>query len=229
MRARARREVGAAGLSFLDCICCGFGAVILLLVIVQVHDPVYTAEQRLELSSVNAQLDAQIAAVEQERAVLEAELASLRGESSRVESTTDALAAKLARLQGSVEGARGEAAVIAELKAAAKRAEQTLTTEAERARQHARAAKQAAVGGIPADSEYIIFVIDTSGSMQNYSWPQVVQKVDETLAVYPKVKGIQVLNDEGIYMFEQYAGRWIPDSPSRRRIILQQLMAWRAF
>jgi hypothetical protein len=229
VRARARREVGAAGLSFLDCICCGFGAVILLLVIVQVHDPVYTAEQRLELSSVNAQLDAQIAAVEQERAALEAELASLRGESSRVESTTDALAAKLARLQGSVEGARGEAAVIAELKAAAKRAEQTLTTEAERARQYERAAKQAAVGGIPADSEYIIFVIDTSGSMQNYSWPQVVQKVDETLAVYPKVKGIQVLNDEGIYMFEQYAGRWIPDSPSRRRIILQQLMAWRAF
>ena len=26
------------------------------------------------------------------------------------------------------------------------------------------------VGGIPVDSEYIIFVIDTSGSMQTYAW-----------------------------------------------------------
>jgi hypothetical protein len=85
------------------------------------------------------------------------------------------------------------------------------------------------VGGIPDDSEYIIFVIDTSGSMQNYSWPKVLRKVEETLEVYPKVKGIQVLNDMGNYMFNQYAGRWIPDSPRRRKIILQQLTTWRAF
>ena len=26
------------------------------------------------------------------------------------------------------------------------------------------------VGGIPVDSEYIIFIIDTSGSMQQYAW-----------------------------------------------------------
>ena len=26
------------------------------------------------------------------------------------------------------------------------------------------------VGGIPVDSEYIIFIIDTSGSMKNYAW-----------------------------------------------------------
>ena len=37
MSRKIRRETGAAGLSFLDCICCGFGAVILLLVIVKVH------------------------------------------------------------------------------------------------------------------------------------------------------------------------------------------------
>ena len=32
------------------------------------------------------------------------------------------------------------------------------------------------VGGIPVDSEYIIFVIDTSGSMFNAAWRQVLQK-----------------------------------------------------
>ena len=35
------------------------------------------------------------------------------------------------------------------------------------------------VGGISVDSEYIIFVIDTSGSMQNMAWGQVVRKVEE--------------------------------------------------
>ena len=229
MSSRTRREVGAAGLSFLDCICCGFGAVILLLVIVKVHDPIFTEEQRVELISMISQLKAQITDVERDTETLESELVDARSEAVHLEAETDSLAERLARLRGIVDETRSEADVVAAVKAAAKRAEQELTTEAERLRQYERSAKEEAVGGIPADSEYIIFVIDTSGSMQNYSWAKVVQKVAETLDVYPKVKGIQVLNDMGNYMFTQYAGRWIPDSPNRRKIILQQLLRWRAF
>jgi hypothetical protein len=226
---RLRREVGAAGLSFLDCICCGFGAVILLLVIVKVHDPIFTEEQRVELISMIARLKAQIIDVEQDTETLQSELVGARSETERLELDARDLAARLARLKGSVDDTRGEADVIAALQAAARRAEQKLSTEAERLRRYQRSAQEDTVGGIPADSEYIIFVIDTSGSMQNYSWPKVLQKVEETLEVYPKVKGIQVLNDMGNYMFNQYAGRWIPDSPRRRRIILEQLLSWRAF
>jgi outer membrane murein-binding lipoprotein Lpp len=221
--------VGAAGLSFLDCICCGFGAVILLLVIVKVHDPIFTEEQRVELISMIARLKAQIVDVEQDTETLQSELVEAQSETERLESDARDLAARLAQLKGSVDDTRGEADVIAALQAAARRAEQKLATEAERIRRYQRSAQEDAVGGIPADSEYIIFVIDTSGSMQNYSWPKVLRKVEETLAVYPKVKGIQVLNDMGNYMFNQYAGRWIPDSPRRRRIILEQLLSWRAF
>ena len=47
-----------------------------------------------------------------------------------------------------------------------------------------------AVAGIPVDSEYIIFIIDTSGSMQQYNWDRVQQKLNETLDVYPQVKGL---------------------------------------
>ena len=229
MSQRRRREVGAAGLSFLDCICCGFGAVILLLVIVKVHDPIFTEEQRVELISMIARLKAQIIDVEQDTEALQSELVEAQSEAERLESDARDLAARLARLRGSVDETRGEADVIAALQAAAKRAEQQLSTEAERLRRYQRTAQEDTVGGIPADSEYIIFVIDTSGSMQNYSWPKVLQKVEETLEVYPKVKGIQVLNDMGNYMFNGYAGRWIPDSPRRRRIILEQLTTWRAF
>jgi len=222
---RNRREVGAAGLSFLDCICCGFGAVILLLVIVKVHDPIFTQEQRVELISLIARLKAQISDVEQETETLQSELVEAQSETERLESEANDLAARLAQLKGTP----GEADVIAALQAAAKRAEQKLSTEVERLRSYERSAQDDAVGGIPADSEYIIFIIDTSGSMLNYNWPRVLRKVEETLDVYPKVKGIQVLNDMGNYMFTQYAGRWIPDSPNRRRIILQQLATWRSF
>ncbi len=229
MSARPRREVGAAGLSFLDCICCGFGAVILLLVIVKVHDPVLTEEQRAGLLSMIEGLRGQIVDVEQEAQSVQEELLSAASEAEQLESDARALAARLARLQGSLDETRSEAEVIAALQAAAKRAEQELTTEAERLRRYQRASLEEAVGDIPADSEYIIFVIDTSGSMQNYSWPKVIRKVAETLQVYPKVRGIQVLNDMGNYMFDGYAGRWIPDSPRRRKLILEQLASWRAF
>jgi len=220
-----RREVGAAGLSFLDCICCGFGAVILLLVIVKVHDPVFTQEQRVELIALIAQLKTQISDVEQDTESVRSELSEAQSRTKRVESEAHDLAARLARLQG----ARSEAEVITNLQAAAKRAEEKLTTEVERLRHYERKAHDDTVGGIPADSQYIIFVIDTSGSMLNYNWPRVLQKVEETLEVYPKVKGIQVLNDMGNYMFTQYAGRWIPDSPNRRRLIIRTLANWRAF
>ena len=85
------------------------------------------------------------------------------------------------------------------------------------------------VGGIPVDSEYVIFVIDTSGSMYNYAWDLLLDKIIETLEIYPEVKGIQVMNDMGEYMFSRYAGKWIPDTPGRRKAIIDRLRTWNAF
>ena len=87
----------------------------------------------------------------------------------------------------------------------------------------------ATIGGIPVDSEYIIFVVDTSGSMLHVAWPTVVKKVREVLDVHPKVKGIQVINDMGKHMFDAYAGDWIPDTPARRKEVLKRLRTWRSF
>ena len=87
-------------------------------------------------------------------------------------------------------------------------------------------AKDTTIGGIPVDSEYIIFVIDNSGSMFNGPWRLVMRKVSETLKVYPKVKGIQVMNCDGKYMFTSFAGKWIPDSPLARQRILDTLANW---
>ena len=81
----------------------------------------------------------------------------------------------------------------------------------------------------PDDSEYIIFIIDTSGSMFNHAWPMVLTKVEETLNLYPKVKGFQVMNDEGVYMFADDRGKWLPDTPAQRRTVLERLRTWNAF
>ena len=47
---RQRREAEAFSMSFLDCICCGFGAIILLLVVTEYGDPI-----RLQVSKEDLQ------------------------------------------------------------------------------------------------------------------------------------------------------------------------------
>jgi len=47
--ARKKREAETFSLSFLDVICCGFGAVILLLVIAKIYEPVTIEESKADL------------------------------------------------------------------------------------------------------------------------------------------------------------------------------------
>ena len=85
------------------------------------------------------------------------------------------------------------------------------------------------IGGIPADSEYIIFIVDTSGSMKSVAWEAAMKQMTALLDAYPEVRGMQVMNDMGSYMFQGYRGRWIPDTPERRRIVLRQFRRWRSY
>ena len=59
MKRRQRRETEVFSLSFLDCICCGFGAIILLLVLSEFGVPI-------QLEQAKTDLDAQIAKLQQE-------------------------------------------------------------------------------------------------------------------------------------------------------------------
>jgi hypothetical protein len=219
MRLR-RREIETSGLSFLDCICCGFGAVILLLVVVKIRQPAVLEERGAELLSTAAHL--------------EAVLADLLGQTARAEHELRTAEGELAQRSPDLAEAR------AEWDRTASELEKTELTSSflertKRLYEHAReatprrSAPSSLVGGIPADSEYIIFIIDTSGSMLNYNWNRAIQKIDEILDVYPRVKGIQVLNDMGRYMFSGYQGKWIPDTDSGRDVIRKFLRGWRAF
>jgi hypothetical protein len=229
---RGRDGIFTFSLSFLDAISCGFGAIVLLLVLTKIGEPVAIEQARLDLDGLIIQLEEELQNIRGETAVLERRLLSRREQLS-VERE------RIARLRGDLEEMRGEFAATERMSEVQEivegrllAAQQELTEEMMRLQaqqRYRRPRSDAAVGGIPVDSEYIIFVIDTSGSMVNYAWPEMIRKMSQVVDAYPKVKGLQVMNDMGQYLYGQYAGKWIPDTPARRRAILQRLGSWNAF
>jgi hypothetical protein len=230
-RTGRRSEIATFSLSFLDCICCGFGAIILLLVLTKIGEPRALEALRVELEGLVARLQEELYQIRGETNVFNRDLVSKEKQLSDER-------AQIARLRGDLSKIQGEFAASKELsevndiiEGRLLAAHQELSEEEKRllGESYRRKPEDATVGGIPVDSEYIIFVIDTSGSMQNYAWPQVLEKMQETLNIYPKVKGIQVMNDMGQHMFRTYAGKWIPDTPGRRKLILDRLRNWSPF
>jgi hypothetical protein len=224
-----RRDIEIFSLSFLDVICCGFGAIILLFVLSKFAEPVIIEAFSKDLQSAVVRLEKELHEIRGETSVLNRELQSKKEQLSQEKK-------KLARLQGDLSDIKGEFSAsnqhaqvqnIIEEKLAS--ALQQLTDEMKRLLKIQPRKVDRSVGGIPVDSEYIIFIIDTSGSMQRNAWGLVQKKLAETLKVYPKVKGIQIMNDMGNYMFSQYRGEWIPDTPARRRAIISNLSTWRSF
>lgn len=83
------------------------------------------------------------------------------------------------------------------------------------------------VGGIPVDSDYVVFIVDTSGSMKSI-WGSVSTELINVLNIHPEVKGFQVLNDMGKSLISGYDGRWIPDTPTRRENVISLFSKWNA-
>ena len=78
------------------------------------------------------------------------------------------------------------------------------------------------IGGIPVDSEYLVFVIDTSGSMTG-KWSRVMRELTNAIKVYPNIKGVQVLNGAGRHMLPSTKG----DLPGCIQILsLHQPVNW---
>ncbi len=226
---RKRRDMETFNLSFLDVVCCGFGAVILLLVITKIYEPVTIQKSQEELQKLIVTLEQELNLIRGESTVLNQTLTEVREQLSENDEQKNRLTGDLSEMQGEFTASKA----LADEKTAEMNgllsAKQSMTEIMRRLLKDYRPKDETTVGGIPVDSEYIIFVIDTSGSMTQGPWNLVIQKITETLAVYPKLKGIQVLNDEGEYMFSSYAGRWIPDSPSIRKNITSRLQYWNPY
>jgi hypothetical protein len=222
-----RRPTQVFSLAFLDCICCGFGAIILIFVLsVSAQDK---AREEI-LAGLRRILADKVAALAQIHATKE----DLERNNTRVTNLlvdarlkNDSIHALLDELQGQLQNEKkGQQALMVdidelkrEIAARQKKPEMVLPT-----------VKPTPIG-LPVGSNYICFVIDTSGSMRDPRtdglWGIAIRKIDEVLDSYPVVDGIQVLDADGRFVLGGRAG-WLADNTETRDSIKRTLRHYNA-
>lgn len=224
-----RRASEDMSISFLDVICCGFGAIVLLLLIAKTTEPNQIEKTAIDLDKQVADLQQQLFTIRGETQVLNRDLNAKKEQFSLFNEKIARLRGDLSVLESQYQKKQLAATSNDTLFGELSIAKQSLTEEMKRLMGERYKRKNNVIGGIPVDSEYIIFIVDTSGSMFNYAWPRVQQEMLSVLEIYPRVKGIQVLNDMGDYMFSSYRRQWIPDTQARRKAIISRLSSWNPF
>lgn len=222
-----RRSTQTFSMSFLDCICCGFGAIILIFVLTIGSREKEKMEVLLQLQrELAAQLAemAKLRSAEEEMKRVERQVTDLVVESRRTNAETRALLDDMDnQVQRQKAGLQALLADIDDLKkelaARQKKPEIKLLPDI----------KPTPVG-LPTESNYIAIVIDTSGSMRDPNhgglWPIVIRKVDEVLDSYPALEGFQLIDGDGRFILgRRGAGTegWIADTPDLRDTIKRSL------
>lgn len=221
------RETESFTVSFLDVASCGFGAMIILLMLAKPSQP---SPLEAAPAAIISELQEQLFEIRGETRVVNRDLNAKQEQLSSIKERVARLRRDLSDVQGEFQSSKQLSDETTDEIGKLSLAQQSLTAEMQRLAANSSAPENNAIGGIPVDSEYIIFVIDTSGSMfNNPSWGKMLGVIEDTLNVYPEVKGIQIMNDMGDYMFDSFRGQWIPDTPARRTQILSTLRNWNPF
>lgn len=213
-----KRDFEIFSLSFLDVISCGFGAIVLLVLLskqLPEPAPIDTSETKAMLSQVLAaetrvdDLSRALADANSDRQSKAILLEKLKSQATASGADLASAESQLQRLKDNLEGL---ALVQSSLKRASIRPATATIRDEE-------------VGGIPVDSDYVVFIVDTSGSMQDI-WSRVVREVENIINIHPKIKGFQILNDNGQHILSAYQGKWIPDTPGRRKSVIRLFKSW---
>jgi len=224
------RETESFTVSFLDVASCGFGAMIILLMLAKPSQPAPLEVAEAVPAAIISELQEQLFEIRGETRVVNRDLNAKQEQLSSIKERVARLRRDLSDVQGEFQSSKQLSDETTDEIGKLSLAQQSLTEEMQRLAANSSAPENNAIGGIPVDSEYIIFVIDTSGSMfNNPSWGKMLGVIEDTLNVYPEVKGIQIMNDMGDYMFDSFRGQWIPDTPARRTQILSTLRNWNPF
>lgn len=222
-----RREFEVFSLSFLDCICCGFGAIILLFILSMgaARNTVRTSRQQLD--SVLQQRLADLGQLKVTRERVSGELAAREKTLEEITKDLGDLQAMIAQLEAQLQNENsGKKALLTDVEQL-KREIAAMQTETPIPQLDATAPI-----GVPVESNYVAFVIDTSGSMRDPNteqlWSYVLNKFEEVIRAYPEVKGVQFLDADGRFILGR-AGGWIPDTPETRTAILQAIRRYQIF
>ena len=214
-----RKDLQLFNLSFLDIISCGFGAVVLLVLISNnAPDTSQSSKDDTQtlLEQVIAQqtrIDALTEEIDQQQKQNDEQLSDRGNFGNAAQNLSQRLGQKDTEAKKLDDDLEGLSLVKDSLKQISIAPRSNRTT------------RDIEVGGIPVDSDYVIFVVDTSGSMLNI-WSRVSATILNVLSIHPKVKGFQILNDQGKVLVSAYDGRWIPDTPQRRKSIMNVFSVW---
>ena len=192
------REYTDLGIAFLDVISCGFGAIIMLVILAK-DTPVNSLKQGstlIDLSDYQQNTSIKIAELESNIDKLEFDRTRIENRLNKIKAKNDKQRLILAVKKNKINKVK-----------------------------NIREVEFTFSGGIPVDRDYVIFIIDTSGSMKRY-WEIVIQQIQAILEIHPQIKGIQVMSDNGEYLLEGYASSWIPDTELVRDRIIQKLQSW---
>ena len=214
------RDIEIFSLSFLDIISCAFGAIILILLVIKKGQS--NIEENLNYNQLEESLIEEYNYIQNIEKLKQQNLA-LKDSIKTKQQNIKYLNSELVNKKNEISNA----GILSEEKKdninALKIASNSLNKANNRAAKNNK--KDQEVGGIPIDSEYVVFIIDTSGSMKSI-WPKVTKELVNILNIHPKVKGFQILNDNGLHLLGAYKNKWIPDTPSKRNNILKILKNW---
>jgi hypothetical protein len=203
---------------------------ILLFIVTRTTEPARLEESQRDLQGLITQYQQELNDILGETDVVRRNETTTSSDLRTDQLKVEDLKRRLERIRGEVLATTNDEKLANEIQGRLASAKQSLTEEMRRLlADYKPPIDEYKVGGIPVDSEYIIFLVDTSGSMKQYAWDTVQQQIRETLEVYPTVKGIQIMNDEGEYMFKSYRNEWIPDTPSARQRIIDGMKTWDSF
>jgi len=213
-----RKEFDIFNISFLDIISCGFGAVVLLVLISNTAED-GTRSTTGEVESLLSQvinlentLDSLAEEIDQQTKKND-ELLANKGSLAR---SAETLAKNLSTTENLEKSLAGDLEGLSLVQSTLERVSIAPATAT---------ARDEEVGGIPVDSDYVVFIVDTSGSMQAI-WGRVSREILNVLSIHPKVKGFQILNDQGKAIISGYSGRYIPDTPQRRKSVMNVFSKW---
>ena len=224
---KQKRNMETFNLSFLDVVCCGFGAVILLLVITKIYEPITIEKSKEELQSLVTKLAQELEVIRGDSVTMNRRLTEITEQISENNDKNNKLQGDLSIIQGEFNSTKSMSDEQLTDRDSLFLLKQQLTDIQVRLQTEIDASNSRAVG-IPIDSEYIIFVIDNSGSMVNNVWGDLKLSMVQILDAFPKdqLKGLQVISCNGDYLFPTFANQWIVDTDKTRSNIIQALNNW---
>ena len=219
---RKRRQIEVFSLSFLDCLCCGFGA-ILLLFILSIGSGKAGFESSVDedqLEEMRQELAQIIVDTEQKEKLLERALnrKQTQKERERLEDSINELQSTLEALEQQFAAKQANLSTGQKAHAESNRILQSFKYE------------DLPPIGLPSEATHAVFIIDTSGSMRNQvtgSLHQgVITQITQLLNSLPTVNKIQFMDSSGDYILRSSKGVWLADTNSVRRKALQAVLSY---